>query len=367
MKDQSRLVETFCRYVACDSESREERGFCEMLEAEIIALGMEVVRDEQAAVQSGSDGFNIHGYLPGEGEPILFSAHLDTVPPGRGIRPLVVDGMIRSAGDTILGADDKAGVAAIVEAITRLREQKAPHRPVEVLFTVCEELGLYGARHANYSLVCAKQAVVLDGIKLGDIVNRTPAKAVIYVEITGKSGHAAVVPPVGISAIKVAAAAISHIPAGHIDENTVLNVANLLAPGPSNVVPDKASFEIDLRSFDRAGFDGHIAHVEAAVKQAADAVGARYEVRVEIQAEPMFVPPDGALIHRLQTVYGKLGVSLKPVGIFGLSDATMIFQNGIEAVNIGLGLQDIHSTDEHISVADLELVTQAMFQMMLAE
>ncbi|MCL2367786.1 MAG: M20/M25/M40 family metallo-hydrolase [Oscillospiraceae bacterium] len=365
--EQSRLVETFCRYVRCDSESEKERAFCELVEAELKALGMEVVRDEAAGVASGSDGFNIHGYLPGAGEPILFSAHLDTVPPGCGIEPVVVDGLIRSAGDTVLGADDKAGIAAVVEALARLREQGGTHRPVEVFFTVCEETGLCGAKHADYSLIRSKQAVVLDGAEPGEMINRTPAKGFIHIEITGKSGHAAMVPPKGINAIKVAAAAINEIPTGHIDENTVLNVANLLAPGWSNVVPDKASFDIDLRSFDREVFDGHIARIEAAVKGAAEAVGASYEMQVDVQAEPLFVPPDGALVKRLQAVYEELGVSSKLVQIFGLSDAVWIFHNGIDVINIGLGAQDIHSPDENVSVENLELLTRTLFLLMQPE
>ena len=154
--NKQRLLDRFLRYINCPSESGSERSFCELIEQELSALGLEVKRGE-VGEKCGSNGFNLYAFLPGDGEPLLLSAHLDTVSPGVGIRPVIEDGVIRSSGDTILGADDKSGVAAILEALETLHEGGLAHRPVEVLFSICEELGLLGAKYADYSLFAANR------------------------------------------------------------------------------------------------------------------------------------------------------------------------------------------------------------------
>jgi len=362
-----RVIDKLSRYVACDSESGKEKPFCELLEAELKARGMTVLRDEVGA-QCGSNGWNIYASLDGVGEPILFSAHMDTVPPGIGIEAVVEGGIIRSKGDTILGADDKAGIAAVVEAIDMLQEEGRAHRPVEVLFTVCEELGLFGSRYANYDLIKSKEAVVLDsGGPVGELINEAPAKLSIKVEITGKSAHAAIAPDKGIHAVKAAAAAIVAIPCGYPDAQTVMNVANLLAPGQSNVVPDKASFEIDLRSFDEEILAQHVALIERAVQTACDEFGASFDIQIARESDIVFVPPARPLVARLKAVYADMGVQAETDRTYGGSDATWIFKHGIDVINIGIGMTDVHSTDEHISVEDLTRITRLAYGMMCGE
>jgi len=359
----SRLVDRFIRYISCDSESKNERGFCELIESELAGLGLSVRRDE-VGEKCGSNGWNVYAFLPGEGEPILFSAHMDTVSPGVGIRAVIQDGVIRTSGDTILAADDKAGIAAVMEALEVIKEENLNHRPIEVLFSVCEELGLLGAKHADYSNIKSKQAVVLDSGLVGELINQSPAKLELHVEITGKAAHAAVDPSKGINAVKAAAAAIANIPCGFVDECSVMNVANFLSPGKSNVVPEKASFDIDMRSFDNGRLDMHVAAVEAEVKTACAAVGASYKIEVDRQADILFVPPDSALAKRLQEVYAGFGIDTRIQKTYGGSDATWLFYNGIDAINIGTGMTDAHSTDEHISLADLETTAKVTLAMM---
>jgi len=360
----ARLTDRFIRYVSCGSESKDERRFCELIEAELTHLGFSVKRDCEAGEKSGSNGWNVYAYLPGQGEPILFSAHMDTVPPGVDIRPVVKDGVIRTSGDTVLGADDKSGIASVLEAVEMIKEQNLSHRPIEVLFSVCEELGLLGAKHADYSNIKSKQALVLDSSRHDSIVNEAPAKLDVCVEITGKAAHAATSPDKGISAIKAAAAAIANIPCGVVDEYTVINVANFLSPGKSNVVPEKASFDIDMRSFDNERLEMHVANVEAALKAACQPVGASYKIDVDRRTDILFVPPNSPIIERLQKVCADLRIAVKIEKTYGGSDATWLFHNGIEAVNFGTGMTDVHSTDEHISIADLETTTKIVLAMM---
>ncbi|MGI6193306.1 MAG: M20/M25/M40 family metallo-hydrolase [Christensenellales bacterium] len=356
---QDRLVERFIRYVTVDSESRSELPFCQLIESELKALGLSVIIDP-VGPECGSDGYNIIAKLEGTGEPLLFCAHMDTVAPGKGIRPVIDNGIIRSSGDTILAADDKSGVAAVMETLEQIVESGLPHRPIEVLFTVCEEIGLLGSKHADYSKISAKEAVVLDSSMKGCIINRAPAMMILDIAIQGRAAHAAVDPKSGIHAIKVAADAIAAIPCGNVDENSTINVANLLAPGKYNIVPEKATFQIDVRSFAEETLQEHILMIERALSDACDKYGASFSMEQHRHSDVLFVPEESGIIQRLCAIYEKLGVQTKVERTFGGSDATWLNANGIAAVNIGTGMTGAHGVSEHIAIEDLKNTQQVV-------
>ena len=359
---KDRLVERFLKYVTCGSESRCELPFCEMVESDLRALGMEVTID-RVGPPCGSNGYNVIASLPGSGNPLLFCAHMDTVDPGKNIRPVIEDGVIRSNGDTILGSDDKSGIAAAIEALSEIVESGAPHRTVEVLFTVCEEIGLLGSKHADYSKLKSKEAVVLDSSMRGCIVNRAPAMIVLDVSIAGKAAHAAMNPKSGINAIKVAADAIAQIPCGNVDENSTVNVANLLAPGKYNIVPDRASFQMDVRSFEEETLQSHLLFIERTLADACDKYGASYAMEQQRHSDVLYVPEDSDIIRKLTAIYEKLDLTPRIESTYGGSDATWLNANGISAVNIGTGMADAHSVSEHISVDDLHTTKEIVLSL----
>ncbi len=361
--NKQRLLDRFLRYINCPSESGSERSFCELIEQELSALGLEVKRGE-VGEKCGSNGFNLYAFLPGDGEPLLLSAHLDTVSPGVGIRPVIEDGVIRSSGDTILGADDKSGVAAILEALETVQEGGLAHRPVEVLFSICEELGLLGAKYADYSLFHSKQAIVFDSSANGAVVNRSPANVVLHIAFQGKSAHAGVAPEQGIHALKAAAEAVSHIPCGHVDELTVMNVANFLAPGKTNVVPAQASFDMEIRSFEEETLQKHLRETEQAVKDACEKFGTQYTLSLDRHSDVLYVPEDCKLVTDLFEVYRRLGAEPFCKSTYGGCDATWLFANGIDAVNVGTGMTNAHSTSELIAVSDLERTASLVVEML---
>ena len=359
--NQERLLQRFLRYVACASESFHERAFCLLVEEELKALGVQVERQE-VGEKCGSDGWNIHGFLPGTGEPILFSAHLDTMPPGENIRPVITDGIIRSSGDTILAADDKAGIAALVEAIAMIVESGAAHRPVEILLTLCEEVGMLGAKYADYSKIVSKEAVVLDFDAVGIIINRSPAYIRLYFRIDGKSAHAGLSPDQGINALKAAATAVANIPCGFIGEMSVQNVANFAAPGRTNAVSDVATFDAEIRSYEEETLQALAAEMERQVAAACAAVGATYSVRRERFSDALYVPEDSPLILALSAAMEQCGVTPSVEKTFGGCDATWISANGIDVVNIGVGMEGAHSVQEYIAVADLVATTEILLK-----
>ena len=254
--ETSRVVKTFLEYVQISSESRWEAAFSQRLAEDLQQIGLTVETDDSADKVKANTG-NLYAFLPGEAdlEPILLCAHMDTVPPGQGIHPVIEDGIIRSASDTILGSDDKSGAAAIVEALREIVQQKLPHRPVEVVFTICEEVGLLGAKYLDYSRLRAKKAVVFDNEgDVGTIVNQAPGHVEISATITGRAAHAGVAPEEGISAIQVAAEAVSQMQLLRIDAETTANIGTFFAAGPNNIVPETVRLAAEVRSLDPSDF-----------------------------------------------------------------------------------------------------------------
>ena len=204
---------------------------------------------------------------------------------------------------------------------------------------------------------------MLDSSKNGGIINRAPANVHLHVEITGKSAHAGISPDRGIHALKAAAAAVAAIPCGFVDENSVMNVANFLSPGKTNVVPGKASFDMEIRSFEEALLQSHIADAETAVKSACETFGAAYTISPERHSDVLYVSEESPLMRDLLLVYQELGVQPEIARTYGGSDATWLFYNGIDALNIGTGMCDAHALTEHIAIADLERTARVVERM----
>ncbi len=359
---QQRLIERFIEYIECDSETGNELFFAEKLEKECRRIGMDTSRDE-VGKKCGSNAFNLRAFLSGSGEPLMFCAHMDTVSPGKNIKASISGGVIRSDGTTILAADDKSGIAAVMEAIERVQDENAPHRPVELLLTVCEECGLLGSRYADYSPFKSKEAVVLDSSKLNCVINRAPAHVVISFVIHGKSSHAGCAPEDGIHALKAAAQAVNKIPCGYPDDMSVMNVADFMAPGKTNVVPNIASFSMEIRSFSEEILQKHIRESEAAVSEACESYGATYEMSCERHSDALYMPEDGELLKKMTNVCKEKGRELKIEASFGGCDATWLNANGIKAVNLGTGMQDAHSVTENIAIVDLEETTELLYSL----
>ena len=360
--DVDRLIRRFLRYVQCDSESRQEQGFCQLLEEELQGLGLEVWRDEIGPA-IGSNGWNIGARFRGEGSALLLCCHLDTISPGRGIKPCMEGGVILSDGSTILAADDKAGIAAIMEALETAAASPRPHRTVEILFTICEEIGLLGSKNADYSRFTAKEALVLDSSMAGCVVNKAPAHGVMHFSIKGKSSHAGIAPQKGVHALKAAAEAIYNIPCGQADENTRVNVANFLSPGKANVIPEEAAFDAEVRCFEDAMLQVHMDAISSAVADACRHYGAAYCEERTIHNCALHVPDDSPLLQRVLEVSERIGRPVKAAPTYGGSDASNLAGQGIQAVNICTGMQNVHSVRESIAVQDMAATSRFVYEM----
>lgn len=359
--DESRALATFLDLVKIDSPSGEEAAIGECLVTELRAVGVEAERDSTGNVVGRRAG---RGRLAGA-PPILLSGHMDTVQPGVGIQPLVEGGVVRTNGSTILGADDKAGLAAILEALRVT--QKSDCRPVEVAFTVQEETGLTGAKGLDLERFAARQAVVLDSnAPVGSIVNQAPAADRLHVVVHGKAAHAGVSPELGVSAIQAAARALAEMRLGRIDAETTANIGVIHGGTADNIIPEHVELTGGARSRNAAKLDAQIEHMRSRFEHAAAEMGASAEVAVTRSYGAIDVPADAPLIRTLEAAIRRAGLEphLLPTG--GGSDANILNDKGIEAVNLGVGYRDMHSTAESIAVADIARVADVTIQVLIA-
>ncbi len=368
MINNERLLSTFLDYVRIDSESRHEKAMAQRLIADLTAVGCEIYVDDTMD-KTGSDTGNVYATLPGTapGEPIILCAHMDTVVPGVGVEPVVEGGIVRSKGDTVLGSDDKSGVAAIVEAMRTLVERNIPHPTVQAVFTVCEEIGLLGSRSLDYGKLVGKQAIALDTTAPGEIVISGPGQYKLKATVVGRKAHAGVAPEQGISAIQVLAEAIANMKLLRIDEETTANIGAIHADYPTNIVPERATLTAECRSRDAAKLESQAEHMEACLREACAKYGAVLALERTKMYDAYSHNRDDLFIRQVAEAMSAAGLNpaLKPGG--GGSDANNMCKNGIQTVVVGTGMDKVHTTDEQIAVADLESTARMVLELIKAK
>ena len=356
MINKERLLSTFLDYVQIDSESTHEGAIAARVAEDLRAIGCEVYVD-QSGEKTGSDTGNLYCTLPGNtsGEPILFSAHMDTVVPGVGVKPVIEDGVIRSSGDTVLGGDDKSGIAAIVEALRTIVEQNLPHPTIEALFTVCEEVGLRGSQHMDYSRITAKKAAVLDSSgDAGKIIVAAPGQYKLNAAVIGRRAHAGVAPEEGISAIQVLAEAISNMKLLRIDEETTANIGAISASYATNIVPERAELVGECRSRRDDKLEAQGKHMMDCLQAACDKFGATLEGGLTKAYSAYSFGPEDPFVQEVSAACKKAGLEPCLAASGGGSDANNMNLNGIKALVLGTGMAKVHTTNEEITVKNLE-------------
>ncbi|MGI8550016.1 MAG: M20/M25/M40 family metallo-hydrolase, partial [Dehalococcoidia bacterium] len=272
MISKEHALQTFLELVQIDSPSGEEGAIAAHLVERFTVLGGEARQDAHG---------NVLATFVGTGEPLLLSAHMDTVQPGRGIRPIIDGERVHTDGSTILGSDPKAGVSAILEGIATVRQSGTPHRALQVIITRGEELGLEGSRNLDYSLVTAKQGFVFDGEgPVSRITSVAPSQYSIEATIVGRAAHAGAEPEKGISAIRIAAELISSLPQGRLDPETTANVGMIEGGTARNAVPERCWFKGEFRSRSRERLEEVRQEIEALTHESQ----ARHpDARVDVQ------------------------------------------------------------------------------------
>ncbi len=344
------VLDAFLALVRIDSLSGDEGAVAERLRGYLQDAGCQVWSDPVGNLLARRAGQGAGSTLP----PLLLSAHMDTVEPGHGIQPRIVDGVVRSDGTTILGADDKAGLAAILTALRQTNGKGASCCPVEVAFSVQEEVGLIGAKHLDLTQLASKTAIVMDSAgPVGSIVARAPSQDTMTIEITGQASHAGVAPEQGVSAVVVAARAIASMRLGRIDSETTANIGVIRGGMATNIIPAHVTMRGEARSLDEGRLKAQTSHMRECFETAAHELGAKVDFWVERSYSSINLSPESAVVRRVSRAMAAVGVEASLISTGGGSDANIFMGAGIETANLGFGMMRPHSVDEHIAVADL--------------
>lgn len=363
MINQERLIAEFLEMVQVDSETGFEAEIAKVLKEKFTSLGLKVVEDQSMA-KTGHGANNLVCTLEANTEGvgrIYFTSHMDTVVPGKGIKPEIRDGYIYSDGTTILGADDKAGLAAILETIKVLKEEKLPHGQIQFVITAGEESGLVGAKALDHSLLDAKHGFAIDSHgPVGHIMVAAPSRAKMKATIFGKTAHAGVAPEKGINAIAVAAAAITKMPLGRIDEDTTANLGKIEGGKQLNVVCDEVTVLAEARSLINEKLEAQLDKMKTAFESTAEEMGARAEIEIEILYPGFKFSSEDEVVQVAQKAAAKIGrpCELKQSG--GGSDANVISGYGIPTVNLAVGYEEIHTVNERMPLDELTKITEML-------
>ena len=355
MIQADRLRDTLLELVQIDSLSKQEGRIAERLAAELRTLGATIEFDDAGARVGGQVG-NLIAHVEGtaSGDPLLLCAHMDTVEPGIGVKPVVEGDVIRTDGTTVLGGDDKSGVAIVLECVRVCRERGLRHPSLEIVFTICEELGLLGARHLDVSRVRARRGLVFDSDAVGVVFTRAPGSNHVAVTVRGRAAHAGMAPEQGISAIQVMAHAVSRMRLGRIDDETTANLGVVKGGRAVNIIPDEVVLHGEARSHDTAKLDAQCAHMRACFDEAAARFpGSSVDVRIESSYGAMRVSDDAPIMQLVRAAAARVGRTIESAGMGGGCDANILNQRGFEVVNLGTGMREIHTTKEWLKVSDM--------------
>lgn len=364
MINQERIKNLLLELVQIDSHSRKERDVAERIKTYCEEMGAEVEIDDAGEKVGGNSG-NVIARFPGTipgAETIMMSAHMDTVVPGEGVKPIVEGDIIRTDETTVLGGDDKSGCAVIIETIRCLQEQNIPHTPIEAVFSICEEVGLLGAKHVDVAKLKSKYGIVFDSDDPGFLFTKGPSANHMEYRIHGLESHAGVAPEEGISAIKIAAEAIAGMNLGRIDDETTANIGQIEGGMATNIIPNLVVLKGEARSHSEDKLNAQTEHMEKCFQDAA----AKYEVTVagkttkaSVEAHvvreysSMDVSDSSHVVQLVLQAASRMGLDVKTMASGGGCDANIFNRRGIECANLGTGMRAIHTVKEWLDVKDM--------------
>lgn len=362
---KERLVNEFKELVQIDSESFSEGPFQKELIQRFKSLGL-IIWEDETMKQTGLGSNNFIARLEGDEsiEPLFFSSHIDTVSPGQGILPLEQNGRIQSDKTTILGADDKAGIAIMLELIKRLNEQEIPHGPIEFILTPGEEVGLLGAKAVDMTQLRATYGYVLDnGGPVGGIITTSPTMYRLDISVMGRAAHAGLEPEKGISAIEVTARAIARMKLGRIDHETTANIGQIHGGTAMNIVMDRLELVAEVRSFDHQKCLSQV----ASMRQALDDEVKQYGAKLEFQATQLIIgyhfDETHPLLVHAQRCLEALNRPVRFERSGGGTDANVFNEKGKKVVNVSIGYENIHTVEEYIPINEFEHAVEFALQL----
>lgn len=352
---KEKLRDTFLDLIAIDEVYPHEREIVEHIRGHLRRKDLTVTRDSFG---------NVVARVPGQGEPLMVSTHMDIPEPNPNVRYAEEGDVIRSTGHSILGADPKAGLAVLLEfLLTMERQDPTRHRPIEAVMTRGEEVGLVGASNFDFSLVSAREAIVLDEDgPVTQVVTKSPNQMRIDVEIYGKEAHSRT-PEEGINALEMLHSALAELPWGYIAEGVTWNIGILKVGTALNTIPGRAFLQGEMRGYDQRRLREEARNVEETFRVTAGKFGAETEITREEMYEGYTLPLEHPFMQRLQRGYDALGLEPNYITTFGATDANIFNKEGIVTVPMGCGYHNAHQYTEYVDLGEMEQTYQFLCQL----
>lgn len=354
MINESRLVENFLEMVKIPSPSLKEREVADYLKKVLEELGLEVTEDKAGEAIGGNAG-NIIGVLKAPGKKkLLFSSHMDTVLPCTKINPIVEGGIIKTDGTSVLGGDDKAGIAAIIEMLRIVKENNLDHPEIIVVFSVAEEIGLLGAQHFDVDKYQPDFGFIIDtGGEPGNLTVQAPAAVKGKITIVGKPAHAGIAPENGINALTVASHAITKLRLGRIDEETTSNIGVVSGGQAVNIVMPQVSMMYEARSLQDPKLDALVEETLGIFTKTCEEFGAEFKSEIKKGYSSFNMDRDAEVVKIFGTACEKAGIQFTTLASGGGSDTNIYNVKNIPSVNMAIGMSKVHTTEEFIAIKDM--------------
>jgi tripeptide aminopeptidase len=345
------LIELFLQTAKVDALSGNEKTLADYIKSFLVKYNYDIVVDDSNLFSLSNTG-NLICRI-GDGGEFVLTAHMDTARSTLNLKPQILEDRIVSSGDTVLGVDNRAGVAVLLFLLEKIAKEKIPVKDFTVAFTTCEETTLYGSKYLGLNGRIKYGFVFDSGYRPGNFIYSACGALGFKIKIIGKASHSGISPEKGINSLQIAARAISNLPLGRIDDESTMNIGTMKGGNAVNVIPESTEVEGEIRSFDVNKVDAYFKLTVDCFRKEADFLGGKIEVESNWDFKPYTVSENSLVFKETFRVMEKVGLKPTPKISLGGSDANSLNEKGIESVNLGIGAQNPHSNDEFIFIEDL--------------
>ena len=365
MNHSDRLVDIFLQLVEIDAISKKEKPVAQFIKTFFENLNIKTSEDQAGKIVNGNTGNIIAKITNGiEENPIAFTAHMDTIKSTQNIKTIIENGIIKTDGSTILGADNRAGIAIILYSIEKILKEKIPFRPFEAVFTIGEETGLYGAENLDLNIVKSRIAYTLDSsADPGCYVLKSPTAYDFNIVLIGKPSHAAVNPSAGINAISMVGLLLNDISVGQVDDETTLNFGKIAGGEANNVIPPKVEISGEVRSFNNSRIDYYLKKINECLEKIKLESNGNYTFSYKEAFSGFDIEKNEPAIYELNSALQCHNLIPKPLKYHGASDANTLNRRGVLTIDVGIGAKNPHSTDEYIKIEDMKKMAAVMMHL----
>ncbi len=347
----SRLIDIFLQAASINALSQNEKPVADFIRDFLSGTSFNISEDESKTLSYSNTGNLI--IRVGDGGSFVLLSHMDTARPTLKMRPVFQDGRITSAGDTVLGVDNRLGIAILLYTLEKIHKEKIPVKNFTVAFTTCEETTLLGSKNLNLSTHVNRGFVFDSSFRPGNFINTACGSKGFKIRVKGRASHSGIAPEKGINAIAAAANALYKVKQGKIDDDTTLNIGKINGGSAVNVIPEEVCLEGEVRSFNTSRITELIDEVKSIFAAEAGKLNAETEFESNWDFKPYIVESSNPVYQELTEVLKKTGLTPEPRISLGGSDANSLNESGISSVNLGIGAQNPHSNDEFVLIEDL--------------